>query len=163
MARRRLGRRGGARPTLVGLDGRARRRAAVRRASRPCGGGRQRRRPGGADGGAVHAGCGIRRLGARKRRLERRRAGARPALEGERGRRAGADRVGLAAGTRPTGASGSPVRTSGIEVRPLWGNGLIERIEVVALLFNVSDIAVTLTKIERLLGGDDGEEEADEG
>jgi hypothetical protein len=40
---------------------------------------------------------------------------------------------------------------------------LIEREEVVALLFNVSDIAVTLTSIERLLGGDDGEEEADEG
>jgi hypothetical protein len=39
---------------------------------------------------------------------------------------------------------------------------LIERAEVVALLFNVSDIAVTLTKIERLLGEDDGEEEADE-
>jgi hypothetical protein len=42
---------------------------------------------------------------------------------------------------------------------------LIERAEVVALLFNVSDIAVTLASIERLLGGDenDGEEEADEG
>jgi hypothetical protein len=40
---------------------------------------------------------------------------------------------------------------------------LIERAEVVALLFNASDIAVTLTKIERLLGEDDGEEEADEG
>jgi GNAT superfamily N-acetyltransferase len=40
---------------------------------------------------------------------------------------------------------------------------LIERVEVVALLFNVSDIAVTLTNIERLLGEDDGEEEADEG
>ena len=39
---------------------------------------------------------------------------------------------------------------------------LIEREEIVALLFNVSDIAVTLTKIESLLGGDDGEEEADE-
>jgi hypothetical protein len=39
---------------------------------------------------------------------------------------------------------------------------LIERREVVALLFNVSDIAVTLTKIEELLGEDDGEEEADE-
>jgi hypothetical protein len=39
---------------------------------------------------------------------------------------------------------------------------LIERSEVVALLFNVSDIAVPLLKIERLLGGDDGEEEADE-
>jgi hypothetical protein len=42
---------------------------------------------------------------------------------------------------------------------------LIERAEVVALRFNVSDIAVTLTNIERLLGEDegDGEEEADEG
>jgi hypothetical protein len=29
--------------------------------------------------------------------------------------------------------------------------GLIERDEIVALLFNVSDIAVALTKIERLL------------
>jgi hypothetical protein len=38
----------------------------------------------------------------------------------------------------------------------------IERTEVVALLFNVSDIAVTLTNIERLLGEDDGEEETDE-
>jgi hypothetical protein len=42
---------------------------------------------------------------------------------------------------------------------------LIERAEVVALLFIVSDIAVTLASIERLLGEDenDGEEEADEG
>jgi hypothetical protein len=40
---------------------------------------------------------------------------------------------------------------------------LIERAEVVALLFNVSDIAVTLTSIERPLGEHDGEEEADEG
>ena len=40
---------------------------------------------------------------------------------------------------------------------------LIERGESVALLFNVSDIAVTLTKIERLLRGGDEEEEADEG
>jgi hypothetical protein len=39
---------------------------------------------------------------------------------------------------------------------------LIHRGEVVALLFNVSDIAVTLTKIERRLGDDDEEEEADE-
>ena len=39
---------------------------------------------------------------------------------------------------------------------------VIERDEVIALLFNVSDIAVTLASIERLLGGDDGEEEADE-
>ena len=38
----------------------------------------------------------------------------------------------------------------------------IERAEVVALLFNVSDIAVTLTNIERLPGEADGEEEADE-
>jgi hypothetical protein len=39
---------------------------------------------------------------------------------------------------------------------------VIERVEVIALLFNVSDIAVTLTKIERLLEDNDGEEEADE-
>jgi hypothetical protein len=38
----------------------------------------------------------------------------------------------------------------------------IERGEVVALLFNVSDISVMLTNIERLLGEDDGEEETDE-
>jgi hypothetical protein len=41
---------------------------------------------------------------------------------------------------------------------------LISRDEIVALLFNVSDIAVALINIERLLGGeDDGEEETDEG
>jgi hypothetical protein len=41
---------------------------------------------------------------------------------------------------------------------------VIDRDEVVALLFNVSDIAETLANIERLLGGEnDGEEEADEG
>jgi hypothetical protein len=41
---------------------------------------------------------------------------------------------------------------------------LISRDEVVALLFNVSDIAGSLERIEGLLGGDDGEEEeADEG
>jgi hypothetical protein len=42
---------------------------------------------------------------------------------------------------------------------------LIERPEVVALLFNVSDIATTLTSIERFLteDEDDGEEEADQG
>jgi hypothetical protein len=39
---------------------------------------------------------------------------------------------------------------------------LIDRAEVVALLFNVSDVAVTVTNIERRLGGDDAEEEADE-
>jgi len=42
-------------------------------------------------------------------------------------------------------------------------DALIERGEIVALLFNVSDIAVTLTKIERLLGGGNEEEETDEG
>jgi hypothetical protein len=40
---------------------------------------------------------------------------------------------------------------------------VIERAEVVALLFNVSDIAVTVTEIVRLRGDDDGEEEADAG
>jgi hypothetical protein len=40
---------------------------------------------------------------------------------------------------------------------------VIERNEVVALLFNVSDIVAALTSIEQLLGGDDEEEEADEG
>ena len=39
---------------------------------------------------------------------------------------------------------------------------LIERDEIVALLFNVSGIAVTLSRIERLLEEDDGEEEIDE-
>jgi hypothetical protein len=40
---------------------------------------------------------------------------------------------------------------------------VIDRPEVVALLFNVGDIAVTLTSIEQLLrGGEVGEEEADE-
>jgi hypothetical protein len=40
---------------------------------------------------------------------------------------------------------------------------LIERSEVVALLSNVSDIAKTLANIQKLLAGDGGEEEADEG
>ncbi|HEY7399216.1 MAG TPA: hypothetical protein VH538_12990 [Gaiellaceae bacterium] len=40
---------------------------------------------------------------------------------------------------------------------------LIERSEVVALLFNVSDIATILARFEGLLEGDDGEEEADGG
>lgn len=39
---------------------------------------------------------------------------------------------------------------------------MIERDEVVGLLFNVSDIAVALARIELLLRGDDEEEEADE-
>ena len=42
-------------------------------------------------------------------------------------------------------------------------DALIERDEIAALLFNVSDIADTLAKIERLLGNGDEEEEADEG
>jgi hypothetical protein len=40
---------------------------------------------------------------------------------------------------------------------------LIEREEIVALLFNVSDIVSSLERIERLLEEDDGEEETDEG
>ncbi len=40
---------------------------------------------------------------------------------------------------------------------------LIDRPEVMALLFNVSDISATLLRIERMLGEDDGEEETDEG
>ena len=39
---------------------------------------------------------------------------------------------------------------------------VIDRDEVVGLLFNVSDISVTLTRIEELLRGGDEEEEADE-
>jgi hypothetical protein len=38
---------------------------------------------------------------------------------------------------------------------------VIEREEVVALLFNVSEIVFQVTKIHELLGEDDGEEEAD--
>ena len=42
------------------------------------------------------------------------------------------------------------------------GDELISRDEIVALLFDVSDIAASLEAIEALLGGDDeGEEEAD--
>jgi hypothetical protein len=40
---------------------------------------------------------------------------------------------------------------------------VIERDEVVALLFNVSDMAVAIREIERILGENDGEEEADAG
>jgi hypothetical protein len=36
---------------------------------------------------------------------------------------------------------------------------LIEREEIVALLFNVSDVAESLRNIELLLGGNDAEEE----
>ena len=45
----------------------------------------------------------------------------------------------------------------------VMSDGVIERDEVVALLFTVNDISVTLTRIEQLLRGDDEEEEADEG
>ena len=41
---------------------------------------------------------------------------------------------------------------------------LISRAEIAALLFNVSDIALSLERIQALLeGDDDGEEEADAG
>ena len=40
---------------------------------------------------------------------------------------------------------------------------VIEREEVVALRFNVSDIVSARARIGRLLGEDDGEEEADAG
>ena len=40
---------------------------------------------------------------------------------------------------------------------------LVSQREVAALLFNVSDIAASLARIEILLGGEHGEEEADEG
>lgn len=47
---------------------------------------------------------------------------------------------------------------------PVVTEPVIEREEVVALLFNVSDIAATVSRIERLLEEeDDGEEEADGG
>jgi hypothetical protein len=46
---------------------------------------------------------------------------------------------------------------------PVLPEPVIERAEVVSLLFNVSDIVSALERIERLLEGDDGEEEADEG
>jgi hypothetical protein len=39
---------------------------------------------------------------------------------------------------------------------------LIERAEVVALRFNVSDIVARLARIEELLEDDDGKEETDE-
>jgi hypothetical protein len=46
---------------------------------------------------------------------------------------------------------------------PVVPEPVIERAEVVALLFNVSDIVSALERIERLLEEDNGEEEADEG
>jgi hypothetical protein len=53
-------------------------------------------------------------------------------------------------------------QVSALRLHPM-PDPLIERAEVVALLFNVSDIASALERIERLLVEDDGEEEADEG
>jgi hypothetical protein len=51
-----------------------------------------------------------------------------------------------------------------LKLLPVADGHLIDRDEVVALLFNVSDIAFSLENIERLLRGEnDGEEEADEG
>jgi hypothetical protein len=59
-------------------------------------------------------------------------------------------------GTRPVAAR------SRAKNAPAVTEPVIEREEVVALLFNVSDIAATLSRIERLLEeGDDGEEETD--
>jgi hypothetical protein len=40
---------------------------------------------------------------------------------------------------------------------------VIEREEVVALLFSINDIAATLERIEQLIGEDDGEEEEADG
>jgi hypothetical protein len=54
--------------------------------------------------------------------------------------------------------------TSGAEILVGVDEEVISRDEVVALLFNVSDVARSLERIEILMGGDDGEEEeADEG
>jgi hypothetical protein len=50
--------------------------------------------------------------------------------------------------------------------RKAWeiGENVISREEVVALLFNVTDVARALERIEALIGGEDGEEEeTDEG
>jgi hypothetical protein len=59
-------------------------------------------------------------------------------------------------GPDPTLAAHSPETNPFVVEEPV-----IERAEVVALLFNVSDIAKSLEHIERLLGEDDGEEEDD--
>jgi hypothetical protein len=45
----------------------------------------------------------------------------------------------------------------------LVADPVIYRDEVIALLFNVSDMVVLLDEIKELLGEDDGEEEADGG
>jgi hypothetical protein len=48
---------------------------------------------------------------------------------------------------------------------PVMADPLIEREEIIALLFNVADIAASADGIESMLRGeeDDGEEEADQG
>jgi hypothetical protein len=64
-------------------------------------------------------------------------------------------------GTRPDPPLAARRRT--LHAPPV-AEPVIEREEVVALLFNVSDIAATVSRIERLLEEeDDGEEEADGG
>jgi hypothetical protein len=67
----------------------------------------------------------------------------------------------------PTGQRQDRELRRSVSVRELLSvadDSVIDRDEVVSLLFNVSDIAVSLGNIERLLAGEnDGEEEADEG
>ena len=54
-------------------------------------------------------------------------------------------------------------RPNAFDEAPTVTEPVITRDEVVALLFNVADIAVSTYGIEKLLEDDDGEEEADEG
>ena len=54
-------------------------------------------------------------------------------------------------------------RPDALDEAPAVAEPLITREEVVALLFNVADIAASTYGIEKLLEDDDGEEEADEG
>jgi hypothetical protein len=65
--------------------------------------------------------------------------------------------------TRATGhVRNSPLARGAAEAdSSVMEEPLIERPEIVALLFNVSDIASSLARIERWLGEDDGEEETD--
>ncbi len=56
------------------------------------------------------------------------------------------------------------VHAAGNPDPPGMADPVINRNEVIALLFNVSDIAAGVETMVRLLsGGDDGEEETDEG
>lgn len=64
-------------------------------------------------------------------------------------------------GPRQTGADTPLAADDAGADPPVVEEPIIERAEVVALLFNVSDIASSLEQIERLLGEDDGEEEDD--